>query len=105
MGSLLVASLILSLAVLKAFSISLPAIVNVFSISSPILEKASLKSSHGVDMPASTPILVLTPHLGQKYDFSGSSSPQLEQYVITISLHNEKWWVDLSLYSIDVVFS
>lgn len=90
MGSLLVASLILSLAVLKAFSISLPAIVNAFSISSPILEKASLKSSHGVDMPASTPFLVLTPHLEQKYAFSGSSSPQLEQYVTTITLHLEK---------------
>lgn len=76
---LLADSRIDSRAVLKAFSISSPAIENAFSISRPILDSASFNSSHGAEMPASTPLLVLDPHLGQKYASSGSSSPHLEQ--------------------------
>ena len=78
-GSLPVVSLIFSRAVLKALSISLPAIENAFSISSPVLWNASLKSSVTVEIPASTPFFVLKPHIGQKYAFSGSSSPHFEQ--------------------------
>ncbi len=88
-GSLLVASVTFSRAVLKAFSISLPATENAFSISSPILERASLRSSHGVEMPASAPFSVLAPHRGQKYAFSGSFSPQFEQYTTCVTENYE----------------
>jgi hypothetical protein len=84
-GCLLLDSLKSSFTVLRAFCISLAAVWNAFSISNPIFEKASLQSSVGAGTPASTPRLVLKPHLVQKFASSGSFSLQWEQKTMNIA--------------------
>jgi hypothetical protein len=83
---------------LKAFLISVAAIENAFSISSPVLVNASFRSCRVVEMPASIALLVLAPHLEQKYAFSGTSSPHFEQNTIGYHLRKRKKRKKLKFY-------
>jgi hypothetical protein len=96
-GSLVGDCRMFSLAVVKACWISLAAVANAFSISWPIFENASLKSSNGTFTPASTPSLVRAPHREQKYASSESFSPHLEQKTVTITFHQTGTNSDLSV--------
>lgn len=96
-GSLVGDCRVFSLAVVKACWISLAAVANAFSISWPIFENASLKSSNGTYTPASTPFLVRAPHREQKCASSESFSPHLEQKTVTITFHQTGSNSDLSV--------